>query len=128
VSLRNGARRIRADLVTLAKAVRDPHAPRAAKLVAALIVLYVVSPLDLVPDWNALTGLADDLVVIVAGLAVLHRLIPPAQLADHRARVEAGKPPLPRGRVRPLAGALMWLVALTALAWWSYGWVATLFL
>jgi uncharacterized membrane protein YkvA (DUF1232 family) len=124
VSLRDGARRIRADLVTLARAVRDPHAPRTAKLVAVGIVLYVVSPLDLVPDWNALTGLGDDLLVVVGGLALLHRLIPPEQLADHRARVEAGKPPLPRGRARPLAGAVMWLVALTALAWWGWGWVA----
>ncbi|WP_029029761.1 YkvA family protein [Salinarimonas rosea] len=124
MSLRDGARRIRADLATLARAVRDPHAPRSAKFLAAAIVLYIVSPLDLVPDWNAVTGLGDDLLVVVGGLAGLHRLIPPEQLADHRARVEAGRPPLPRGRARPLAGAVMWLVALTALAWWGFGWIA----
>ncbi|WP_372422688.1 YkvA family protein [Salinarimonas chemoclinalis] len=124
MSLRDGARRIRADVATLVRAVRDPHAPRAAKLLAVLIVLYVVSPFDLVPDWRALTGLADDLLVVAGGLAAIARLIPPEQLADHRARVEAGGPPLPRGRARPLAGAVMWLVALTALAWWGFGWVA----
>ena len=124
MSLRDGARRIRADLVTLARALRDPHAPRTAKALAVAIVLYVVSPVDLEPDWHALTGLADDLLVVAGGLLLLHRLIPPEQLADHRARVEAGKPPLPRGRARPLVGAAMWLVALTALAWWGWGWVA----
>ncbi|MGP9819124.1 YkvA family protein [Salinarimonas sp. NSM] len=124
MSLRDGARRIRADVVTLVRAVRDPHTPRTAKALAVLIVLYVASPFDLVPDWHAVIGLADDLVVVVAGLAGLHRLIPPEQLADHRARVEAGRPPLPRGRARPLAGAVMWLVALTALAWWGFGWIA----
>ncbi|MGJ3265259.1 MAG: YkvA family protein [Salinarimonas sp.] len=124
MSLRDGARRIRADLSTLARAVRDPHAPRSAKVLAVVILLYVVSPFDLVPDWRALTGLGDDLLVVVGGLAGLHRLIPPEQLADHRARVEAGRPPLPRGRARPLAGAVMWLVALTALAWWGFGWIA----
>lgn len=124
MSLRDGARRIRADIVTLARAVRDPHAPRSAKALAATLVLYVLSPVDLVPDWRAVTGLLDDVVVVGSGLFVLQKLIPPDMLADHRARVEAGRPPLPRGRARPLVGALMWIVALTALVWWGFGWLA----
>lgn len=124
MSLRDGARRIRADLVTLARAVRDPHAPSGAKPLAAALVLYVVSPVDALNDWHAVAGLADDLLIVGVGLFVLWKLIPPEQLADHRARVEAGRPPLPRGRTRPVLGAVMWLVALTLVAWWGYAWLA----
>lgn len=125
MSLRDGARRIRADLATIVRAVRDPHAPRAAKAVALFAIAYVLFPYDLVPDWRPLVGFLDDLAIVVLCLWLIARLIPAEQMADHRARVEAGMD-LPRGRARPLAGALMALVAFTLLAWWAYGWIVAL--
>lgn len=125
MSLRDGARRIRADGATLVRALRDPHTPRSAKAVALLVVAYVLMPFDLIPDWRPIVGLLDDLAVVTVGLWAIVRLIPKDQLADHRARAEAGLD-LPRQRARPLAFALMALVAFTLLAWWAFGWIAAL--
>jgi uncharacterized membrane protein YkvA (DUF1232 family) len=52
----------------LARLVRDPGVPRRAKLIAGVALAYTVSPIDLVPDFIPVIGVADD--VLVAALAI----------------------------------------------------------
>jgi len=60
------------DLVRLiAKLVRDPMLPRAAKVALAAVMVYLASPIDLIPDFIPLVGYLDDLLlasVLVDGL------------------------------------------------------------
>jgi len=57
------------DLVRLiAKLVRDPLLPRAAKVALAAAMVYLASPIDLVPDFVPLVGYLDDL--LLAALVV----------------------------------------------------------
>jgi uncharacterized membrane protein YkvA (DUF1232 family) len=60
------------DLVRLiARLVRDPTLPRAAKVALAAVMVYLASPIDLVPDFIPLVGYLDDLLlasVLVDGL------------------------------------------------------------
>ena len=46
------------------------------KLLAILIVAYVICPLDLIPDFIPVLGLIDDLVLVPAGIFLILRLIP----------------------------------------------------
>ncbi|MGB6056174.1 MAG: DUF1232 domain-containing protein [Burkholderiaceae bacterium] len=57
---------------------RDPATPLAAKLACLLLALYVLSPVDLVPDWLPLLGWIDDATLLAFGLPLLLRLLPPA--------------------------------------------------
>ena len=58
--------RLSADVVLLLKDLAaDPRVPRVEKVVAGLAAAYLVSPLDLVPDWVVGLGQADDLAVVV---------------------------------------------------------------
>ena len=55
----------------IAKLVTDPTLPRAAKIALAAAMVYLASPLDLVPDFIPLLGYLDDLMlaaVLVDGL------------------------------------------------------------
>ena len=55
----------------IAKLVRDPTLPRAAKVALAAVMVYLASPIDLVPDFIPLVGYLDDLLlasVLVDGL------------------------------------------------------------
>ena len=62
-------------------AVRHPAAPGGLKLGTAHIVLYVVSPIDLIPDVLPVLGVVDDLVVVPLAIRwLLARL--PAEIAD----------------------------------------------
>jgi uncharacterized membrane protein YkvA (DUF1232 family) len=60
------------DLVRLtAKLVRDPMLPRAAKVALAAAMVYLASPIDLIPDFIPLVGYLDDLLlasILVDGL------------------------------------------------------------
>ncbi len=47
----------------IARLAVDPTLPRAAKLALAAAVLYLASPVDLVPDFLPLVGYLDDLVL-----------------------------------------------------------------
>lgn len=72
---------VRGDARQLWFALRHPEAPRWLKFGAAAIVLYVVSPLDLVPDFLPFVGVVDDLVVVPLAIRWLLRRLP-AQVAN----------------------------------------------
>jgi uncharacterized membrane protein YkvA (DUF1232 family) len=65
--------------------VRDPRVPLYAKAVLALTLIYVLSPLDFVPDWVPLLGQLDDAAILTAGIALFLRLCPP-ELVEERQR------------------------------------------
>jgi uncharacterized membrane protein YkvA (DUF1232 family) len=56
-----------------------------------LVLLYVFSPLDLLPDFLAVLGQIDDLVVIFLGLRVFIRLCPKEVVREHVQAIAAGR-------------------------------------
>jgi uncharacterized membrane protein YkvA (DUF1232 family) len=89
------ARQLKRDTYALYLAYRDPRVPWYAKLLAACVVAYAFSPIDLIPDFIPVVGYLDDLVLVPLGIALSVKLIPPQVMAECRARaVEMeGKPP-----------------------------------
>jgi len=65
-------------------AARDPRVPWYAKLVAFLVAGYVVSPIDLIPDFIPAIGYLDDLVIVPLGILLVIYLAPPELMAEHR--------------------------------------------
>lgn len=63
--------------------VRDPRVPIAAKVIFGASVLYMFSPIDVVPDWIPVLGQADDLVALMAGLNLFLRACPKWLVAEH---------------------------------------------
>lgn len=91
---RERARRLKSETYALYLAYRDPRVPWYAKLVAACVVGYALSPIDLIPDFIPVLGYLDDLVLIPAGIALALRMIPPEVMAEcrERARAAEGRP------------------------------------
>ena len=50
-----------------------------------LTAAYVVSPVDILPDWEPLIGVLDDATLITLGVALATRLVPREIMAEHRA-------------------------------------------
>ena len=57
--------------------MRHPAAPAWLKLGTALIVLYVVSPIDLIPDVLPVIGFVDDLIIVPLAIRWLLNRLPP---------------------------------------------------
>ncbi|WP_395024903.1 YkvA family protein [Comamonas odontotermitis] len=79
----------RKELLLAWAVLRDPRAPKAAKLVTVLAALYVISPIDLVSDFIPVLGWLDDGVIAYLLLQLALRFLPEELLASLRARVEA---------------------------------------
>ena len=54
----------------LGRMIRDPRVPRRRKLVAGVVLGYLVSPIDLIPDIVPVLGQADD--VLLVAFAIRH--------------------------------------------------------
>ena len=75
---------VRRDARLLWLAMKHPQSPRWLKPAVGLMVLYVISPIDLIPDVIPFLGVVDDVVLVPLAVRwVLGRL--PAQL---RAKID----------------------------------------
>lgn len=86
--LRSWAKRLKRDGVTLWFAGRHPSTPWRAKALGAFVVAYALSPIDLIPDFIPVLGYVDDVLLLPGLIWLAIRLIPPAVLADCRARAD----------------------------------------
>jgi uncharacterized membrane protein YkvA (DUF1232 family) len=63
--------------------MRDPRVPWPAKIIAAAVVVYVASPIDLIPDFIPVLGHVDDLLVALIGGLLLLRSVPRHVVEEH---------------------------------------------
>jgi len=63
-------------------AFRNPGTPRAVKAGSLLLFLYLLSPVDVLPDFALLFGWADDLAILLVGIPFLVNKLPPGVLAE----------------------------------------------
>lgn len=118
-ALKKRARNLKAETFALYLAARHPGTPWYAKLLVALVAAYAFSPIDLIPDFIPVLGYLDDLILIPLGIALAIRLVPPAVLAECRARaqeaVSAGRPV---SRAAAAVIVAIWvLLALLCIVW-----------
>lgn len=110
--LRRRAAALRDEVEVLALAARDPRTGLLPKIVVGLVVAYVLSPIDPIPDFIPVLGLLDELVVVPIGVALAIRLTPPAVLADARTRHAAGERSVTRAGVVLVVG--LWVASVAA--------------
>jgi uncharacterized membrane protein YkvA (DUF1232 family) len=73
---------VRGDARRLWIALRHPLAPGWLKAGTAMIVLYLLSPIDLIPDALPVIGVLDDLVIVPMAIRWLLSKLPASIAAD----------------------------------------------
>lgn len=90
------AGQLKTEVYALYLAYKDPRSPWYARFLAALVVAYAFSPIDLIPDPIPVLGYLDDLVLIPLGVYLALRLIPPEVMVECRKKanlvIAEGKP------------------------------------
>jgi len=82
--LKQKAKRLKHETTALYFAYRDPRTPWYARAFSALVVAYLFSPIDLIPDFIPILGFLDDLVLVPLGISLALKMIPQEVMADAR--------------------------------------------
>lgn len=76
------------DALSLLLALGDRRTPASARLISLAALLYLISPIDLLPDSLPFIGYGDDLLIVPALLAFAARSLPGEVLALSRFRAD----------------------------------------
>ncbi|MFC5989797.1 YkvA family protein [Limoniibacter endophyticus] len=110
----NWAHALRRDIVALWIAARDPRTPVRAKILAAAVAAYALSPVDLIPDFIPVLGYVDDLLIVPFGIMVAVRMIPPSLMTEFR-QLALKQEIRPTSTVGAAIVILIWLLASAAI-------------
>ncbi len=75
-TLKEKARVLKSDVFLLYRSSRDPRMPLHVKILALLIVAYIISPIDIIPDFIPVLGLLDEVILVPIMLSFTVRFIP----------------------------------------------------
>lgn len=69
-------------ILILYSAMRDTRTPWYAKAMVVLVLAYIVSPIDIIPDFIPVIGLLDEVILVPIALAFIFKLIPDSVKQD----------------------------------------------
>src|ERR687894_2667807 len=105
------ARQLSSYTYTLYLAYHHPKTPWYAKVFAALIVGYVFSPIDPIPDFIPGVGLLDEMVVVPIGVLIAAKLIPRQVMEECQEKArEVAEGEKPVSRVAAMVVVALWLL------------------
>ncbi len=85
--LKAQAKQLKSESQVLILAYMDKRTPISAKILIGITVAYLLSPVDLIPDFIPVLGLLDDLIIVPALIAWSIKLIPATVLDDARKKL-----------------------------------------
>jgi len=111
------ARQLSAQTYALYLAYRHPRTPWYAKIFAALIVGYVFSPIDPIPDFIPGVGLLDEMVIVPIGVLITAKIIPRRVMEECQTKAqEVAKGERPVNRVAAVIVVAAWLLCVALAA------------
>ena len=80
--------RLKQEIVPLYYSLFDKRTPILAKIFAGLAIGYLLSPIDLIPDFIPVLGLLDDLIIVPLLIKFALTLIPQFIISDIKAKID----------------------------------------
>ncbi len=118
-NLKELARRIKHDAMTVYFAARDPRTPFLVRLLAFAIAAYALSPIDLIPDFIPVLGYLDDIVLLPLGIILVIKLVPAEVISESRAKANE----LSAKSTSYIGAAVIvaiWLICAVGLSYWVF--------
>ena len=76
MNLKERASKLKTDVPAIFLALKHSKTPWFAKITAATVVIYALTPIDLIPDFIPFFGFLDDLIILPALIAITVKWIP----------------------------------------------------
>lgn len=102
-------RQLKQEIVPLYFALFDKRTPITAKIFAGITVGYLLSPIDLVPDFIPVLGLLDDLIIVPLLIKFTLTLIPKHIIEDIKTKID-NQQKLPQKWYYALPNILIYIV------------------
>ena len=116
------ARQLTAQTYALYLAYRHLKTPWYAKAFAALIVGYVFSPIDPIPDFIPGVGLLDEMVVVPIGVLLAAMMIPPDVFEECREKArEVAEGEKPVSRIAAVVIVAVWVLCVALAVFLALG-------
>lgn len=87
-AFRGKMHRMLRDTVAMFSAVRDPAVPWTAKAVSLASLVYLILPVDVIPDFIPAIGMLDDLAAIPLACYIGSKMVPPGIMSRLRDQAE----------------------------------------
>lgn len=116
-ALKQKAKRLKKEIAALYFAYKDSRTPWQAKGMILITLCYLLSPVDLIPDFIPVLGYLDDLVIIPLLITLSIKLIPKQVMAESRAK--AAKTPLSLKKK-------WWVAVVFVIIWLAVIWILLL--
>mgnify|MGYP000952634681 CR=1 FL=1 len=114
--LKQWARKLKNEVIAMYFVWKHPKTPLYAKVCAAVIVGYALSPIDLIPDFVPVLGYLDEVILLPLGIALVIRIIPANILEACREQARTNPPAAkPKIWIAAYVIVMLWLMALYAL-------------
>lgn len=101
---------VRENAMILFYAWRHPQTPYYIKGILTAVVIYVLSPIDLLPDYLPLVGIADDVTLFTGAMLYLTNLLPAPVLTESRRQSEKWARRMPYIFAVIVVAAVAWIV------------------
>ncbi len=83
------AKALKEEVYALSLAARDSRVPWYAKVFAVFIMGYILSPIDLIPDFIPVIGYIDDFMLVPAAIILLIKMIPKEVMEECREKAQS---------------------------------------
>lgn len=87
--LQQKLKNLKQESITIYYALRDKRTPLIAKIFAGITIAYLLSPIDLIPDFIPVLGILDDLILVPILIKITVSLIPDDLYEEIKANVNA---------------------------------------
>ncbi len=78
--------KLKAQIYALYLSIRDPDVHWFVRVFALMILAYIISPIDIIPDFVPVFGLMDEIILVPLAILLLKRMIPADIQEKHQAR------------------------------------------
>lgn len=86
MKLKDKAKKLISDIPTVFFAIKYKKTPLVAKIFGGIIIIYALSPIDLMPDFIPILGYIDDLIILPLLIAFTVKFIPKHILDECRTK------------------------------------------
>ena len=107
---RQWASSLKRHTLALYYACKDPRSPWLSRWLALFLVAYIVSPIDLIPDFIPVLGYLDELILVPFGCWILIKTLPEEVWQDSLKRADLEPVILPKSHWMTVFIILIWIL------------------